>query len=116
MLKDLSADQLRQGISPRSFSHGRHIRRIELQSWICSIYANERDVFKEHLIQQLMAVVEQLERTGSKTCLEVVCLPVLDFDEKEVFKEVLGLEEGVTDYVLSFEKHSSQNFDEVFLT
>lgn len=106
MFADLTIDQLQcVSVTPRSFSHGRLLHRVKQQSWICNIYANERDVFKAHLIRHLMAAIEQLEKTRRKTGLEILRSPDLDFDARKVFREVLDdLQEDVTECVMCYDK------------
>jgi hypothetical protein len=112
MFTDVSTRELRQDSLPRSFSHGGMGARVKLQNWICNIYANERDTFKAHLIRQLMAAIEQLEKIGRKSVFQVIYSRNLAFDAMEVLKELPGFEQDVhivTDCILVYETSFNKN-------
>lgn len=94
MFTDLSTEKLRQNSIPKSFSHGREVKRVDGHSWACGLYATDPHAFKSHLIRQVMVAIEELKQCRGKTDMEVFCATNLDFDAEVIFKEVvLSLEQ-----------------------
>lgn len=93
MFTDLSTEELRQDLIPKSFSHGRKVKRVDCHSWLCHIYTTDRDEFINHMKRQMMVAIEELEQSKEKTEVEVFYTTNLDFDAGVIFKEVLCLEQ-----------------------
>ena len=90
---DLNPDEMSRDLIPNSLSHGRRVTRIKYHRWISHIFTNDQLEFKCHLIRQMLAAMENLEQDADKRDIEVLYPANLDFDAREIFKEVLCLRE-----------------------
>ena len=106
LFADLSLADVRQGKTPTSFSHGRMSQRQQKLLLLCSVYTNDKDSFKAHVVKQITSASQTM---GQDLIVRVFHLRTSSsFDGKTVLtQEVFHLNQDIkvtSDVAVVFER------------